>query len=375
MKICYIADTASIHTRKWVKFFAERNHETHLISYKFWADAKVDNVSLYVLRAICPQMAKLSFAPNLVSNLIQLRGLLKRIKPDILHAHYVTDSGLLAALSGFHPFVMTAWGSDVLVLPQEFRRWRWIVKYVVKRADLLTCDAEHMKKKLIELGAYHQKIRIVNFGVDVAEFDPDINGEKIREKLGLASSPVVISLRSLEPVYDIESLISSISLVSKKIPEAKFIIAGRGSQEFMLKELSKSLGILENTKFVGLIPYEELPQYLRAAEIYVSTSLSDAGLAASTAEAMACKLPVVITDFGDNRDWVKDGEGGFIIPTKNPAILAEKIVYLLQNQDVRRRFGKINRRVIEERNNYQKEMAKMESLYNQMIDKYKSNKF
>jgi len=370
LKICYIADTASIHTRKWVKFFAERNHETHLISYKFWADGKVDNANLYVLRAICPQMAKLSFVPNLVTSLVQLRGLLKRIKPDILHAHYVTDSGLLAALSGFHPFVMTAWGSDLLVLPEEFRRWRRIVKYVVKRADLLTCDAEHMKEKLIELGVDHQKIRIVNFGVDVQEFDPDINGERIREKLELGSSPVVISLRSLEPVYDIESLISSIPLVSKKIPEAKFIIAGRGSQESMLKELSKSLGILGNTKFVGFIPYEELPQYLRAAEVYVSTSLSDAGLAASTAEAMACELPVVITDFGNNRDWVNDGEGGFIIPAKNPAILAQKIVYLLQNRDVRRKFGKTNRRIIEERNNYEKEMKLMEDIYIQLKDAY-----
>jgi len=374
LKICYIADSGSIHAQKWVKFFAQRHHETHLISFSPWGDANVESVKLYVLRRIFPNRAIFSFVPNLLSNLVQLRGLLKRIKPDIFHAHYVTDCGLLAALTGYHPFIMTAWGSDVLVLPKAYRRWRWIVKYVLKRADLLTCDAEHMKENLIELGTDHQKIRIVNFGVDVREFNPDINGDRIREKLGLGRSPVVISLRSLEAIYDIKSLIASIALVLKKLPEAKFIIAGKGSQECALRELSKSLGIFGNIKFVGIIPYDELPQYLRAADIYVSTSLSDAGLAASTAEAMACELPVVITDFGNNRDWVKDGEGGFIIPAKNPSILAEKIVYLLQNQDARSRFGKVNRRVVEERNDYKKEMAKMESLYNQMIDKYRSNK-
>lgn len=152
------------------------------------------------------------------------------------------------------------------------------------------------------------------------------------------------------------------------IPDAKFIIAGDGEQRDYLENLAMSLGVSDSIKFTGRIPNDELPRYIASSEIYVSTSLSDAGLAASTAEAMACELPVVITDFGNNRDWVKDGEGGFIIPTKNPAILAEQIVYLLQNQDVRKRFGKINRGVIEERNNYEKEMKLMEDIYFQLIN-------
>ncbi len=81
---------------------------------------------------------------------------------------------------------------------------------------------------------------------------------------------------------------------------------------------------------------------------------------------MACGLPVVITRFGDNEKWVTDGEGGFVIPPGEPGILAERLIYLLKNQEVRRRFGQVNRRTIEEKNNYHKEMAQVDRLYQEV---------
>jgi len=80
----------------------------------------------------------------------------------------------------------------------------------------------------------------------------------------------------------------------------------------------------------------------------------------------------VITDFGDNGRWVKDGEGGFLIPLKSPTILAEKLIFLLRREDIRRKFGKINRMVIEERNNYHKEMEKMELIYQELMEDHRS---
>ncbi len=105
-------------------------------------------------------------------------------------------------------------------------------------------------------------------------------------------------------------------------------------------------------------------------DVYVSTSLSDAGIDASTAEAMACGLPVVVTDVADNKKWVDNGVNGFVVPVKDPKSLAEKIIYLLQNEDIRKKFGKINRKIIEERNNYYKEMKKMEDIYKELIRRH-----
>ena len=364
MKICYLANAESIHTQKWVKYFAERGHEVHLISSSRIRSDLLENVSLYLVR-----MVRGVRGVNHLFSMIQIKKMMKKISPDILHAHYVTDYGFWAALCRFHPLVVTAWGSDILISAQKSKLSKLKVKFALRQADLITCDAEHLTYRMIDLGASREKIKLIYFGVDTHKFSPKQGDQGLKEKLHLGSeSLLIISLRNLSSLYDVETLLRASPSVFKDFPNAKFIIAGEGEQRDYLENLAISLGVSDCIRFIGRIPNHEIPRYLASSDIYVSTSLSDAGLAASTAEAMACGLPVVITDFGNNRDWVKDGEGGFIIPTKNPAILAEKIVYLLQNQDVRRRFGKVNRGVIEERNNYEKEMKLMEDIYFQLIN-------
>jgi glycosyltransferase involved in cell wall biosynthesis len=327
---------------------------------------RVENVSLHLLKLLCPQIRIVSYVIFLVYSVIQIRWLLRKLNPDILHTHYITDYGFLGALSCFHPLVVTAWGSDVLINPKLSRRGKWPVEFALRRADLITCDAEHIKAPLVELGANPAKINLINFGIDVQRFSPGPKDEELIRKLEISDSPVIISLRTLEPVYDIDSLVKAVPLVLKEVPEAKFLIAGKGSQEAKLRELAKSLGVDGSIKFVGLIPNDELPQYLRVADVYVSTSLSDAGIAASTAEAMACELPVVITDFGDNRKWVEDGENGFLVPLRNPEVLASRILALLSDKEKRIKFGQIGRRIIKERMNMEKEMQRMEMLYEQL---------
>jgi glycosyltransferase involved in cell wall biosynthesis len=145
------------------------------------------------------------------------------------------------------------------------------------------------------------------------------------------------------------------------------MILGKGSQEKYLIELSQTLGVSENIYFGGMVSNDELSEYLRLADVYVSTSLSDAGIAASTAEAMAVGLPVITTNTGENEKWISDEENGYLIPIKNPQILAEKIIYLLKEENCRTIFAKNNRQRIEERNDYYKEMAKMENIYRELI--------
>lgn len=358
MRICYIAPAESIHTQKWVKYFAGRGYEVHLISRKPFEGNGIENVRLYQLASFrYPILLRYPY------DTIGIRRLITRIKPDILHVHYATGYGLLGALSGFHPFILSVWGSDVLVAPRQSIVYKLVVELAIRRADVIHCDADHILAPLIKLGAKPEKVKLIFFGVDTQKFRPtQVNG-KLRQELGLFDAPTVISVRSLEPIYDIETLINSIPLVLKEVPEAKFVIVGGGSQEAKLKEQAESLGISQSVLFTGRIPNDELPRYLSSADIYVSTSLSDAGLASSTAEAMSCGLPVIVTDFGDNRKWVADGTNGFLIPLRNPEVLASKIVYLVRNKEISDKFGVINRQIIEERNDWQKEMRKIEELY------------
>lgn len=369
MRICYLADASSVHTRKWTGYFVEKRHDVHVISFE---DAKIEGVTVHVLKL--PVLIRNATFPLKVASIYRIKMLIKKMEPDILHAHYVTNYGLFGALCNFSPFVITAWGSDILIVPESrliSAIKRYIATYTLKKADSVTCDAEHMKKTMKRLGVPEEKIKLIYFGIDTRKFSPGQKSEKLKVRLGVYNSPTIMSLRNLKPVYDVESLVKSVPLVLKEIPESKFIIAGKGPEEERLKELAKSLGVSDSVKFIGFILNDELPEYLNSMDVYVSTSLSDAGIAASTAEAMSCGLPVIVTDVADNKEWVEDGITGFVVPTKDPKLLAEKVIYLLQNENVRKKFGKISRKIIEERNNYYKEMGKMEKIYKELVRRRK----
>jgi len=364
MRICYVAEARFTHTEKWVTYFADKGHDIHLISPEPFEGDNIANVKLYPLRRVRPRIRIMSVLTDILCHIIQTRKLVREIKPDILHAHYISDNGFLAALCGFHPLVLTGWGSDVLVEAHQSRIYRYFVKFALKRADLITSDGENMIDEMIKLGADPDKINYLLHGVDTQEFNPQ--AKSLKEERKMFDSPLVISVRTLMPIYDLETLIQSVPLVLAQIPKVKFVIAGDGSQKYYLGDLARSLGVLESISFIGRIPHKELPYYLAAGDVYVSTSLSDT-TSVSLLEAMASGLAPVVTDVGDVRKWIRSGENGFIVPIKRPDLLAEKIIYLLENRELRGKMGKANRQLIEEKADYEQEMGKMGKLYEELI--------
>ena len=214
------------------------------------------------------------------------------------------------------------------------------------------------------------KIVILAFGVDVDRFSAVRPQAEIIEKYGLSRAKVIVSTRTLNPIHNIETVIRAVPAVLQAIPDAKFLIVGGGSDDLMLRSLAESLGVKQAVRFTGRVEENEMAGCLKAADVYVSTSLSESGLAASTAEAMACGLPVINTETGDIRLWIKDAEGGYIIPVKSPEILADKIIYLLRHETDRKQYGVRNRAVIMERNNVFIEMKKMERIYCDLADSH-----
>lgn len=363
MKICYLADAGSIHTQRWIEYFAACGHEVHVISKRSCRD--IEGVQLHLLKRL-PE-SSVSAALNLLITVAQVRSWINEIRPDLLHSHYVLDYGSYGAFSGFHPFVVSAWGTDVLVDPEKSRLWKALTKYVLKKADLITCDGENSRSAMIDLGIDGKKMELISHGIDTREFHPTKRDSGLRKALGLPECRVVISIRNLMPIYDVGSLIHAVPLVLKKVPDAIFLIGGAGQERYSLMKLAVALGVSDSVIFTGSIPHEKLPGYLASSDVYVSTSLSDGGVAVSTLEAMACGLAVVTTNVGDVRSWVKDGENGFVVPTRSPERLAEKIIYLLENTDDLKRFGEINRTIVEERADYRTEMKKMERIYEILV--------
>jgi len=362
MKICFLAGADSIHSKRWIEYFTKKRNEVHWISLTKNCFEEIKDIKFYLLKQFSSKLLDIIF------NIVSFRKLIRKIKPDILHAHYAGVNGVIAALSGFHPFVLTAWGSDILIATKS-KAVKLLVKFALKRADLITCDAVHMKEAMIKLGVPNSKIKIIYFGVDTQKFSPGPKNEELIKKLNIENDPIIISLRSFDPIYNVETLIRAIPLVLKEFPTAKFIIGGKGPEEQKLKKMAKSLEISDSIRFIGWILNNELPKYLKTADIYISTSLSDAGISSCTAEAMAVGLPVVITNTGENEKWVEDNKSGFLIPVKNSEILAEKIICLLEDENKKDNFKKAGIEMIEKNNSYYGEMEKMEKIYEELVRK------
>jgi len=368
LRLCYIASGISIHTERWVNYFARRGDEVHLISSRFTEgyEGFDSRIQMHPLVRLLPQIWKLSGYLSGILWLFQVRRLVQRIRPDILDAHYIGVPAYLAVASGFHPLVLSAWGSDILIDAKRNPLRRILTQSALKKAEMVICDSETARKRLLELGTRPDKITKIFWGVDTQQFNPQRRDEELKGNLGVSGAPTIICVRNLKPVYNVEMLIRAIPLILEQTPQARFILAGDGEQRGYLKSLASSLGVLDSIKFVGLIPHNELPKYLASSDIYVSTSLSDS-TSLSLQEAMACELAPVVTDLPANREWIVDGENGFIVPINDVRRLADKIGYLIENVEVRRKLGRPGRSIIEEEAEYEKNMKKMENVYEQLV--------
>jgi len=360
MRLCFLAAGNSVHSHRWIRFFAEKGHDIFWISLAPLDEQALPGVTCYDLSSDFGRLASLAAAVP------KIRRIIREITPEVVHAHYAGSYGVLGAISGFQPLVLTAWGSDILFAGRAPVKSA-LVKWVLRKANLITCDADHMVEVMRALGTDTKKIHLVFFGVEVDRFCPGPSEEEIRAKWGAQGRRVVMSLRNLEPIYNVGTLIEAVPRVIAAVPKTRFVIAGGGSQESALKELARGLGVEASVIFIGRYLNSDLPKMLRSADVYVSTSLSDAGIAASTAEAMASGLPVVITDTGENRRWVEEGESGFVVAARDSSALAEKLILLLKDFQKRADMGQAARAVIVERNNYVREMEKMEVLYRDLL--------
>jgi glycosyltransferase involved in cell wall biosynthesis len=363
MKICYLADARSIHTQRWVKYFAERGHEVHLISYNH---AHIEDVKTYVLPNLKNQFL------TLILRFLEVKRLIKSMKPDLVHAHYIAGYGWYGALSRFHPFVATAWGRDIAVDPERSKLYRFLVKYVLKRADLVHTGDEPGKERLIELGCDEGKILIQPMGIDTTRFSPEAKSEDLRRNLGIEDKYSVLCARWFTTGYYVDIFIKAMPYVLKEIPNVRFIICGAGPLESQFKKLVEKLEINNDVVFTGLIPNAEMPKYLASIDVYADTVIhltnkGGGGIGVTTMEAMACETPHILAksvSVNDSSNWFH----GLTYEPLNPKDLAKKIVHLLKNEELRGEIGKKSRETALEIGDWGKNMKIQEKIYQQLTE-------
>jgi L-malate glycosyltransferase len=367
MRICYFG-VADAHVKKLSTYFLSRGHEVHLVTWTYQGSDKqilgdVRGLRIHYLGGNNQRLNKWC----LPLAYLKLRRLLKESKPDVLHTLYLLPYSLHGVILGFHPHMAAAWGSDVLIAPRRSRILRCAVKFILKRADSIASVAPHVTEALLELGADKKRIFAAPLGVDTTQFNPEVDGRKILKQLGWQNNPIVISTRSLEPVYNLKMLLDAVPTVLKEKPDARFIIAGSGTLETQLKQHAKTSGIEYAVKFTGYLPNNQLPEYLAASDIYVSTSLSD-GMPVSNLEAMACGVFPIMSDIPAAKQLITHGLNGFIVPAEQPKKLADNIIKAINDRGLRGRAAHHNAAFIRENFDAEVIFGKLEGEYKRLAD-------
>ncbi|MCJ7497212.1 MAG: glycosyltransferase family 4 protein, partial [candidate division Zixibacteria bacterium] len=251
------------------------------------------------------------------------------------------------------------WGSDVLISSKRSFFHRTRTKYVLSKADLVTCDGMNIYKELSALGVEKDKIVLAPMGVELNL----LRERSISGRFENKEEIIILSMRSLEPVYDLKTLIKAIPLVvNQSHKNIKFWIIGEGRQKEELVKLSLNLGIERNIEFRGYIAREELEDCLQKADIYISTSLSDS-TSVSLLEAMASGLLPVVSDIPGNLEWIEEGKNGFLFPAGNYQALAQKIVWMINDFKDIEKLRMENQKIIKEKALWEENMKMIENKF------------
>jgi glycosyltransferase involved in cell wall biosynthesis len=308
----------------------------------------------------------LPFVTQKIAALFRLVGLLRRLRPDVVHSHIV-NSVATARLASWiadvpvhlganaHPFSME---SDVL-------RSIEVGTSFCDSATIASCS--YTRDLMLQHGIPEKQVELIYYAVDQSRHDPALaDGSRVRDELGIAAgTPVIGNVAYFYPpsnsaglvpprlqgrgIKGHDVLLRAIPHVLESFPDAKFMLVGRGwgpggpKYEQELKDLAKSLGVNDATLFSG--ERSDIPDVLAAFDVSVQCSLSDN--LAGTVETLLMARPLVVSDIGGFADTVLHEETGLVVPVDNPGALAEAIVRLLRDRALGRRLGENGRRHME----------------------------
>lgn len=348
MKIFLLSKGVSSHTKKWAVYFSHKGVKVFVLSF---VPTKIDGVEVIDLKPI-----KIPFKLGYILTLGKIHRLLKIIKPDILHSHFTSSYGLLGAVINFHPFVVSAWGSDVLDFPKKSFLHKKIIKFVLQRADKITTTSLFMKQ---ELGKYTQKeIVVIPFGVDTTLFSPGRKEDRF----------TIVCTKALEKIYGIEYLIKAFLLVQREINGVKLVLIGEGKEKLNLEHLVKKFGLNDKVSFTGQLEQSQVAEAIKKSHLLVIPSLKES-FGVSALEGSACQIPIVASDIPGLRETLVPNKTGLLFKTGSSEDLAKQILKIAKNKKLASVMGKQGREFVLTHYQWEDNAGKMLELYNKLLFK------
>ena len=375
MKILYFSRNYTPHDFRFLNSLSKTEHEIfHLkleANQRQTEDRSVPENVQQILWAGGQREFRWSDLPRLV---MDFRRVVKRIKPDLVHAGPIQTCAFIAALSGFRPILAMSWGYDLVQDADKSAWMQWVTRYTLKRSAFFTSDANVSRNKAVEFGMNPEKTVIFPWGTDVEHFVPKTDRRqktadvKARSVVGGRRSKgiTLFCSRTWESIYGVDVLAKAFVKVASVNPDVNLILLGGGSQGAHIRRILMNGGVMDRVHFGGQVGQRDLPRWYHMADIYISPSHVD-GTSVTLLEALASGLPCLVSDIAGNKDWIEEGVNGWTFRDGDVDDLAEKILSAIKSRRLFKKIGNAARKMAEEKADWKKNFGKLLEAYNHVI--------
>jgi len=365
LRLCYIGPAASVTLRRWVEWFAARGHDTTIITVEP-AESEAIGKFQQIDVGGC-------FGPRKLRRVISATRMaiaVNRLKPDVVHAHYLRGLAWGLLLKKGIPCVVTPWGSDILEEQGAFREWysKGLTRTLIGAADLVTVHSDYIDEQVKRLAPTAGPVVRIGRGVDLQRFRPGLDVRELRARWRIGeNNQVIFSPRLATPFYNHDRVINALPSVRGKFPHVVLIIAEQWADPGYvagLRRLASGLGVMDHVRFVEAIPYPDMPLWYNLADLVVMVPRSD-GMPNSLLEAMACGTVPVLGRLPQYTELIHQGVNGFLVGP-GEGDLAEALIGVLSDLGLREQIAHNNRARALEIADQGKEMSKMETWYHKL---------
>jgi len=320
LRILYFTRDYSPHDERFLSALAKTAHEVFMLRLE---PQQPVELPARITEIKFPE--KTHAGNNSVDNrVVELRTILDKVKPDVLHAGPLHGPAYIAAQSGFSPLVSMSWGADILhdgeVSPLDKEK----IRTTLYNSTLLVDDCQAVTTQAVHGYGYPRtRIYRLPWRVDLQHFSP--NGRsRFRETHGWQDNFVFLSMRSFEPIYGVDVTLRAFINAVQQEPRLRLFLFGKGSQEYLLREMTEQAGVSDKVHFGGYLDREDLPDAYNSADVFLTASHCD-GSSVSLMESLACGTPAIVSDIPGNLEWVTDGEQGWVFPDGDADAMAALI--------------------------------------------------
>jgi len=298
----------------------------------------------------------------------QIRNIIKTNHIDILHMHNPPAQNYALLPSFFSPVKIRLRTEHNIYYKNRVMKFYGVVNYFLTffQDMVIACSKKVHKSQLNDYKLPRSKVVTIENGIDGSVFEKQVDADYLEKELGIKRKRYVsITVGNLIKQKGHSFLIEAAEQVVKQRQDMMFLIVGGGKLESVLAAQIQEKGLQEHVFLTGKRP--DIPELLSQSDIFLLSSLWE-GLPIVLLEAMAAKTAIIATDVGGNAEVVRDGQTGILIPAKNALIMAEEVLQLIDNIELKKKMSENAHRLFLEKYSVSTMMQKTESLYATLLE-------